>query len=160
MKTEDIIQLGDPRLYQKCTPVKESELPLVLEYRDQMAKLIEEVRKKYGFGRGIAAPQLGIMKRFFVLNIDNPSIFINPRFEYKSPEKFRLWDDCMSFPNLRVQLERHTNIRIVYMDSSWTQVHLEASGDMSELIQHEMDHLDGILSINRAGGSSDFKWEK
>ena len=75
MKTiHDILKLGDPRLYEMCEPVLESELPLVSDWVQQLNEAMEDIRRVYRFGRGIAAPQLGIMKRMFYLNLDRPYI--------------------------------------------------------------------------------------
>ena len=72
MKTiHDILKLGYPRLYQVCEPVLKSELDQVSEWTQQLHEAMEDIRRVYGFGRGIAAPQLGIMKRIFFLTIDS-----------------------------------------------------------------------------------------
>jgi peptide deformylase len=71
MKTiHDILTLGDPRLYENCEPVRQEELSQVMECVQQLHEAMANIRKVYGFGRGIAAPQLGIMKRLFYLNLD------------------------------------------------------------------------------------------
>ncbi len=75
---------------------------------------------------------------------------VNPEWLHRSKEAFRLWDDCFSFPNLLVYLERSKTVSIRYRDDSGSMQALEASDALSELIQHEMDHLDGILAIDRA----------
>jgi peptide deformylase len=98
----DLLLLGDPRLYETCEPVLETELPLVFGWVADLHNVMEEIRAKYQFGRGIAAPQLGIMKRLFYLNVDRPTIIINPELTVASEEMNELWDDCMSFPNLLV----------------------------------------------------------
>ncbi|MBZ5728646.1 MAG: peptide deformylase [Acidobacteriia bacterium] len=67
-----------------------------------------------------------------------------------APEKFRLWDDCFSFPNLMVWLERSQTVRIRFDNDAGEVERLEASGAFAELLQHEMDHLDGVLAIDRA----------
>ena len=98
MKTiNDIVLLGDKRLYEVCQPVKKSEIHFVKDWVADLDNVMKEIRAKYKFGRAIAAPQLGIMKRLIYMNIDKPVVFINPEFSYRSDEKFELWDDCMSF---------------------------------------------------------------
>ena len=87
MKTiHDILKLGDPRLYEVCTPVLREELPEVPVWIQQLHEAMEDVRRVYGFGRGIAAPQLGIMKRLFYLQLDRPYIVINPELKGLSEE--------------------------------------------------------------------------
>jgi len=96
--THDILKLGDPKLYQTCEPVLQSELPQVPEWTKQLHEAMEDIRRVYGFGRGIAAPQLGIMKRMLYLNLDRPYVVINPELKNLSSEKFELWMIACLFP--------------------------------------------------------------
>ena len=98
MKTlSDLLLLGDPRLYETCAPVERDELPLVAGWVADLHRVMQEIRAKYNFGRAIAAPQLGIMKRLIYMNTaeTGPVVFINPVLENLSDEQFELWDDCM-----------------------------------------------------------------
>lgn len=159
MKTiNDIVLLGDKRLYEVCDPIEKSELHFVKEWVTDLDNVMKEIRAKFDFGRAIAAPQLGIMKRLIYMNIDKPVVFINPEFSYMSDEKFELWDDCMSFPNLMVKVKRHKKISIKYLDENWETQEWKMENDLSELLQHEYDHLDGILCTMRAIDSKSFKW--
>lgn len=158
MKTiNDILKLGDPRLYEQCELVLESELILVSDWTQQLHEAMEDIRRVYQFGRGIAAPQLGIMKRMFYLNLDRPYIILNPELKDLSEEKFELWDDCMSFPNLLVKVKRHQSLRLEYLDENWEKQSWAVDGAISELIQHEYDHLDGVLCTMRAIDEKSFK---
>ncbi len=159
MKTlVDLLLLGDPRLYEKCEPVLQTELPLLADWVADMDNVMREIRAKYNFGRAIAAPQLGIMKRLIYMNIDRPIVFINPEFTWLSDEKFELWDDCMSFPNLLVKVARHKKLTINYLDENWQAQEWHMQDDLAELLQHEYDHLEGILCISRAVDPKGFKW--
>lgn len=160
MKTiHDILKLGDPRLYEICEPVLESELDQVSGWVQELHEAMADIRSVYGFGRGIAAPQLGIMKRMFYLNLDKPYVILNPELKNLSDEKFELWDDCMSFPNLLVNVKRHHSLTLVYRDEKWKEQEWKVSEAISELIQHEYDHLDGILCTMRAIDQKSFKWK-
>lgn len=154
----DLLLLGDERLYQNCEPVLRSELPKVKEWVTDLHNVMEEVRATYGFGRGIAAPQLGIMKRLFYLNLDHPRVIINPEIVEPSPEMFELWDDCMSFPNLLVRVQRHRSLTLKYLDENWNAQTWFVQDDAAELVQHEYDHLNGILCTMRALDEKSFKW--
>jgi peptide deformylase len=154
----DLLQLGNPLLYQVCEPVQQHELPLVTEWVNDLDNVMKEIRARYNFGRGIAAPQLGIMKRLFYLNIDKPIVFINPELANLSEEKFDVWDDCMCFPNLLVKVKRHKSLAINYLDQQWQPQSLSLENDLAELIQHEYDHLDGILCTMRAIDDKSFRW--
>jgi len=159
MKTlDDLLLLGDPRLYEVCEPVLQTELPLVKEWVVDMHNVMQQIRERYHFGRAIAAPQLGIMKRLVYMNIDQPVVFINPELHNLSVEKFELWDDCMSFPNLLVKVSRHQSLTIRYLDENWQPQQWQMSDNLSELLQHECDHLDGILCTMRALDEKAFKW--
>jgi peptide deformylase len=159
MKTlDDLLVLGDPRLYEICQEVTKEELPLVKEWVTDLHNVMQEIREKYNFGRAIAAPQLGIMKRVIYMNIDKPVVFINPVLENLSEEQFELWDDCMSFPRLLVKVKRHKSLTIRYLDENWQEQIWDMQNDLSELLQHEYDHLDGILCTMRAIDNKSFKW--
>jgi peptide deformylase len=155
----DLLLLGDSRLYETCEPILETELPLVPGWVADLHNVMEEIRVKYQFGRGIAAPQLGIMKRLIYLNIDQPTVIINPELTTVSDELDELWDDCMSFPNLLVRVRRHRNLTLSFRDEHWQpQVWNVSDWALSELIQHEYDHLNGVLCTMRAVDKQAFHW--
>ncbi|AXE16993.1 peptide deformylase [Runella rosea] len=160
MKTlADLLLLGDPRLYETCSPILPEEKPLVKSWVADLHNVMQEVRAKYGFGRAIAAPQLGIMKRLIYMNIDQPVVFINPELTHLSDEMFELWDDCMSFPNLLVKVKRHKSLTIKYLDGDWQPCEwIMDDSSLSELLQHEYDHLDGVLCTMRAIDDKSFRW--
>ncbi|MDO3624624.1 peptide deformylase [Mucilaginibacter sp. BT774] len=161
MKTiDDLLHLGDPRLYQICEPVLPGDLPMVSTWVADLHNVMQQIRERYHFGRAIAAPQLGIMKRLIYMNIDRPVVIINPVLSNLSDEKFELWDDCMSFPNLLVKVLRHREITIDYLDENGQPQQWHLRGDLSELLQHEYDHLEGILCTMRAVSEKAFKWRK
>ena len=155
---KDLLLLGDPRSYAVCDPVLSSDLPLVKDWVADLDNVMAEVKARYNFGRAIAAPQLGIMKRLIYMNIDRPVVFINPELTHLSEEMFELWDDCMSFPNLLVKVQRHRSLTIKYLDERWQPREWDMKDDLSELLQHEYDHLNGVLCTMRAVDEKSFKW--
>ena len=157
---DDILLLGDSRLYEVSETISEDEIPSVKDWVESMHEVMEAIRVEYKFGRAIAAPQLGIMKRLIYMNIDAPIIIINPKFTYLSEDKFQVWDDCMSLPNLFVKVLRHKEAIIQFRDENWELQEWRLSGDLSELLQHEYDHLDGILCTMRAIDEKSFKWRR
>ncbi len=159
MAVRDILLLGDPRLYEKSVPVIKGELEQLSPSINLMFETILDFRKKYGAGRAIAAPQIGLLKRIICLNIDHPVAIINPGLSNLSDEMFELWDDCMSFPNLLVKVKRHKNLMLTFYDERWEKQTWLLEDDMAELIQHEYDHLDGILAIQRAIDEKSFHWK-
>lgn len=154
----DLLLLGDPRLYQVCQPVTEEELVHVKDWVQDLHEVMEDIRREYKFGRAIAAPQLGIMKRLIYMNIDKPVVIINPELRFIGTEKFVLWDDCMSFPHLLVKLERYKKVELKFRDKNWKEQCWLLEDDLSELVQHEYDHLEGILCTMRAIDKQSFKW--
>ena len=155
---QDLLLLGNPTLYEVSLPVLKSELTLVKEWVGDLHNVMEEIRARYKFGRAIAAPQLGIMKRVIYMNIDKPVVFINPEFTYVSDQMFEVWDDCMCFPNLLVRVMRHKELTVKYLDQNWQSQEWKMKDDLAELLQHEYDHLDGILCTMRAIDDKSFRW--
>ena len=154
---EDILQLGNPLLYEVSEPVLQSELSMVPEWINDMDNVMQQIRAKYKFGRAIAAPQLGIRKRLIYLKIDKPVVIINPHLSKLSFEMIELWDDCMCFPNLLVKVKRHKSLTINYLDQIWQHQKWNLKDDLAELLQHEYDHLDGKLYTMRAIDNKSFK---
>ena len=149
MPARRIIQLGDPLLRAISAPVPTAAeaAPIFDDLRDTL----HEFQRTHGFGRGISAVQIGEARRLIYIEFAGRAYQLrNPEFEFQSEEKFRLWDDCFSFPNLLVWLERARRVRIRYQNENGDIIQLEAEGAFSELLQHEMDHLDGVLAIDRA----------
>lgn len=150
MAVREILLLGDPRLYEVCSPVAPEERATLQPVVDDLHDTMMDFRRRYGAGRAIAAPQIGVMKRLVYMHVDRPVVFVNPVLDEWSDERMTLWDDCMSFPDLLVRLERHRRCRITYEDLEG-QPHTWVLEDaLSELLQHECDHLDGILAVSRA----------
>lgn len=160
MTIKDILLIGDPRLYEISEPVQQEELSDIAPIVAQLGEVIKEFRATYGAGRAIAAPQLGIMKRLIVMNIDEPVAIINPVIYDYSDEQFEMWDDCMSFPNLLVKVRRHQKCTMKFRDLHWEEQVWELEGDLSELMQHEYDHLNGILATMRAVDDQSLKWRR
>ena len=109
-----------------------------------------DFRKKYKAGRAIAAPQIGVMKRLVYMHLQSPVVFINPVLDNFSRRTFELWDDCMSFPDILVKVKRHKSCEIYFRDLKWKKHSMILEENLSELLQHEVDHLNGILAIQRA----------
>ncbi len=156
----DLLTLGDTRLYEICEPVTPAEAPLIEGWVADLHNVMQEIRATYHFGRGIAAPQIGVMKRLFYIHLDRPIVVVNPALKELSEEKFELWDDCMCFPNLLVRVKRHASLTLEYVDAAWRPQEWRVQGDLSELIQHEYDHLDGVLCTMRALDDKAFRWRK
>jgi len=152
--SDAILPLGDPRLRLQAATVLDVRDPVFRAENARLQATLEAFRQAHGFGRGVAAPQIGIPKRFIALNLgQGPLALINPELTWSSPETFTLWDDCMCFPWLLVRVRRHASISVSFLDERGERQHWQRLGRAeSELIQHEYDHLDGILATDRAEG--------
>jgi peptide deformylase len=111
---------------------------------------LAEFREKKGFGRAIAAPQIGKLVRVVFLGVGEPRPLINPRIVWQSTEQMELWDDCFSFPDLMVRVRRAAWVKVAYQDEHGAERELDAKNQLAELLQHEIDHLDGVLATDRA----------
>ena len=147
---KEVLLLGNPKLYEVSRPVAQAELGGLKEVVNDLHDTLMDFKQRYGAGRAIAAPQIGVMKRLLYMYIDRPVVFINPELRDMSTEMMVVWDDCMCFPDLLVKVERHKTCTIAFRDTDWNRREMFLEGDMSELLQHEYDHLDGILAVSRA----------
>ena len=149
---DPILPLGDPRLRRVCTAVPAVLDPEILEEIRRVKGALAAFRAERGFGRGLAAPQLGIPRRIVALDLgQGPRVLLDPVLTWRSPETFTLWDDCMCFPDLLVKVRRHRSVSLAARDEAGRPLVLERVGQAeSELLQHELDHLDGILAVDRA----------
>jgi len=161
MAVHEILLLGNENLYKECKEVLKYEIDKAKQIVNDLHDTMMNFRNKYGFGRAIAAPQINEPYRIIYMNFDNTSIaFINPRLEFPETEQFEMWDDCMSYPGLEVKLLRYKKCTVYYKDLAWQDCILEFEGDLAELIQHEYDHLDGILAVQRAIDNKSFRINK
>ena len=155
--------LGDPILRAKCEPITRPGSTAVRVIMDDMRETLRDWQSRFGSGRAIAAPQIGAPVRMIYLEMDKPWPMINPEIVDIGNEDFEVWDDCFSFPNLLVLLERSVSVTVEYETAEGTRT-LPASGALSELLQHEMDHLDGVLAVDRAIGRDGLctreEWER
>src|SRR3954463_11100943 len=153
MAVREILQLGNPVLRERSLPVAD---PAALEVRDLIRDLADTLahwRAETGYGRAIAAPQIGVLQRVIFLKLPGaePWPLINPEIAQRSEDKMVVWDACLSFLSIFMQVERHREIKVRYQNLEGEKVEVDAGEDrnLSELLQHEIDHLDGILAIDR-----------
>ncbi len=158
-KLDDLLLIGNPLLYEVSEPVLKSEMHLLPGWKADLHNVMEEVRAKYHFGRGIAAPQLGIMKRVIFINTGDPLLIINPELHDLSDDMIELWDDCMCLPNLLVKVKRHRSLTLRYLNERWEHCEWHVTDDLAELVQHEYDHLNGVLCTMRAVDNKSYKWK-
>ena len=148
----DVLLLGDPRLRLRSAEVHHFDDPVFAAACADLAATLAAFRARYGFGRAISAPQIGVPLRLIAVNLGDGTFFVvNPVVTWKSEATFTMWDDCMSFPDLLVRVARHESLSLEWVDESngrkeWRELDRAAA----ELLQHEIDHLDGVLAVDRA----------
>lgn len=153
MTVRTVLQLGDPRLRQVAAAVKDPAAPGIRSLVQDLADTLGHWRAASGYGRAIAAPQIGVDLRviFLQLPLSAPWPLINPHIVMRSRETTLIWDGCLSFLSVFMQVERHCEIIVRYQDvqSEWHECAAGSEQDLAELLQHEIDHLDGILAVDR-----------
>jgi peptide deformylase len=153
MAIRTVLQLGDPGLREIAKRVDDPTAPRIRALVEDLADTLAYWKKTTGYGRAIAAPQIGAGLRVIFLQLPgaDPWPFVNPEIIQRSEEKIVVWDACLSFLSIFMQVERHREIVVRYQDlqGAWHEVRAGAARDLSELLQHEIDHLDGILAVDR-----------
>ena len=138
---------GDPVLKSKATPVDRFDDTL----RQQVQRMAGIMRDAIGVG--LAAPQLGISQRLLVYRIGSEAplvTLVNPELEWRSEDVEPAEEGCLSIPGVAVDVERPVHVRVRALDEHGEERSVEASGLEARVIQHEMDHLDGVLMLDRA----------
>lgn len=156
MAVREILILGNPQLYKESAKVEREELEKLGPLLEDLKDTLMDFRERYGWGRGIAAPQIGMLKRVVYLHVNQPVILINPVIKIRSRRKIETWDNCMSFPDLLVRVKRYKRCKVEYRDESWEKRSMYLEGKLAFLIQHEVDHLNGILATQRAVDDKSF----
>ena len=156
MAVRDILLLGNPVLWKPSKPVTDVKSRQTGEIITNLSDTLADFVARHGFGRGIAAPQIGVLQRIIFIDVGEPFAMINPSVVNASAEQMELWDDCFSFPDLMVRVKRSVEITVSFTRQSGLEQQLEARNSLSELLQHEIDHLDGILATDRAIDSRSF----
>lgn len=155
----EILLIGNPQLYEVSDEVLQSEYDTISSIVQDLHDTILHFKNQHGFGRAIAAPQIGVMKRIIYMYIDKPVVFVNPVLKDLSDDMIEVWDDCFCIPNFLIKVKRHRTLTIEYLDENWNAQEMTLEGHLSELLQHEHDHLDGILATSRAIDGRSFAYK-
>lgn len=145
MALREILIVPDPRLKKECEPVTEVND----EIRQLLSDMLETMYAAPGIG--LAAPQIGVMKRVVVMDVSDdkdkpePLKLINPEIIWESEDTSIYQEGCLSIPDQYADVERPIEVGVRYLDENGKEQEIEADGLLSTCIQHEVDHLDGIL---------------
>jgi peptide deformylase len=141
-----VIKFGDPVLRSAASPVSEFDDQLA-EEADRMIGLMRD-----SIGVGLAATQLGVLRRMLVFQVGTeaePTVLVNPEVEWRSEDAATAEEGCLSLPGVVVDVERPLFVRARALDVRGEPLTVEASGLEARVIQHEVDHLDGVLMLDR-----------
>lgn len=149
MSTLPILRWPDPRLSTPCAPVG--------EITDEVARLVAAMLETMyaAPGRGLAAPQVGVLTRLFVMDVNgatgprDPRIFLDPVIVARSDETLTGPEGCLSLPGLVAEVERSAEIALVWRDLDGTEQRETLAGFPAVCAQHEIDHLDGLVTLDR-----------
>lgn len=141
-----VVKFGDPVLKSKASPVREVGSAV----RSEVERMVTIMRD--GMGVGLAATQVGILRRLLVFQAapGEPTALVNPEVEWLSDELVVAEEGCLSLPRVALDVERPLHARVSGLDLEGDEVTIEASGLEARVIQHEIDHLDGVLILDRA----------
>src|SRR5918995_5911867 len=155
MPVRDVLQLGNPTLREVAGPIEDPGSPEVAALVADLGDTLAYWRRTTGYGRAIAAPQIGVRKRLIFLNLGvnlgEPWAMINPAIVERSEGTVVVWDACLSFLFVFCRVVRHREVTVRYQDlqGEWHELEAGVESDLSELLQHEIDHLDGVLDVDR-----------
>ncbi|AJD50179.1 peptide deformylase [Thalassospira xiamenensis M-5 = DSM 17429] len=145
MALRDILIVPDPRLKQECEEVA--------QVNDEIRELLDDMLETMyaAPGIGLAAPQIGVMKRVVVMDVSDdkekpqPLKLVNPEIIWESEDTSVYQEGCLSIPEQYADVERPAEVGLRYLDENGKEHEIEADGLLATCIQHELDHLDGIL---------------
>ena len=145
----DLRTFGDPVLKTRAAPVE--------TFDDSLARLAQEMlaTMREQEGVGLAANQVGRLKRILVAAVeDQEYVIVNPTIEERARSTEKDLEGCLSIPGIQVEVERPTAVTVSGQDASGAPLRLEASGLLARVLQHEVDHLDGVLILDRTDRQS------
>ena len=155
MAVRDILLLGNAQLYKESTKVKRGELDKLMPVFEDLQDTLLDFRERFGWGRAIAAPQIGILKRIVYMHVNQPVVLINPVIKLRNRRKTLVWDDCMSFPDLMIKVKRYRRCKVEYRDTNWRKQSMYLESKLAALMQQRRCRtLIGCASIAMDDGGA------
>ena len=162
----DIIQLGNPHLRRTSTVISDLSSAHFQSFIDSLLQLV--VDKK---GMGIAAAQVDVAQRVFIMCSRpnsrypdapemTPTVVINPEITWASAEKKKDWEGCLSLPGIRALVPRHHAIKVNYLSRTGATIEAEYTGFIARIFQHELDHLNGMVFLDRVESIDEIMMEQ
>jgi peptide deformylase len=164
MAVRPVRLLGDPILRARCDRVRSARSAAVRLVADDLQETLRDLKARHSMGRALSAPQIGAPIRIVYIEVDRPWFLVNPEIVDIGTQDFLVWDDCFSIPELLVRVQRAFRIKVQYQDLGGKSHVVDAEASQAELLQHEIDHLDGVLMVDRPAGLDPFclkqEWNK
>ncbi|MBU0476738.1 peptide deformylase [Patescibacteria group bacterium] len=141
---KSIIKFPNPILGQKSKEVKD----ITQDVKELIEDMVETMKESQGVG--LAAPQVGVLKRIIIVKTqEGPQAFVNPKIIKKSKEKETEEEGCLSLLGIRLDIKRAKEVEVEALDKEGREIKIKVQDLTARIIQHEIDHLDGILFIDR-----------
>ena len=165
MAIKEVLKMGDPFLLNTAQPISSEEMALLPALLEDMFDTMRHLS-----GAGLAAPQIGVGKRVVIFGIENnprypeiepvpTTILINPKIEVLGETQAMGWEGCLSVPGMRGMVSRHSHIRYTGLTEKGEVIDRTVDGFHARVVQHECDHLDGILYPMKVDDMSLFGFE-
>ena len=153
----EVIKIGNPKLRMNCALVDVADIQTE-DFQAFLNSMRETMHLENGVG--IAAPQVGVLQRFFIMEMQGSArypdkksfsllVAINPEIEVVGDELQDSWEGCLSIPNMRGKLKRHKHIKLSALDQNGNAYTLELTDFPAIVAQHELDHLNGVMFVDR-----------
>jgi peptide deformylase len=145
-----MLELGNPLLRQVAAVVDDPQDPSVHEVLRDLRDTLADFRHRNGWGRALSAPIIGVPLRIILIEYDERSmVLINPVFEQWSSDQESVYESCITFPSLWGMVSRPVQVVVQALDEAGIPHRWEASGPFGRTLQHEIDHLDGLIWLDR-----------
>lgn len=150
MAVRPTLQLGNPLLRQAAQPIDDVHSAETQALLADLWDTLRDFRRRHGWGRALSAPVIGVPLRAIVVDFqDQALVLINPRFERWSREQEYRYESCITFGSIWGAVYRPTRVTVVALDADGLERRYEATGPLARLMQHEIDHLDGLVWLDR-----------
>jgi peptide deformylase len=150
MAVRPTLQLGNPLLRQAALPIDDIHSAGTQALIADLWDTLHDFRRRYGWGRALSAPVIGVPLRVIVVDFEEQQlVLINPRFERWSREQEFAYESCITFSAIWGAVHRPARVTVVALDSDAVERRYETAGPLARLMQHEIDHLDGLVWLDR-----------
>lgn len=150
MPVRAVLELGDPLLRRQAQLVEDPRDPATQSLIVDLWDTLHDFQQRNGWGRALAAPVVGVDQRVVVISThDQQYVLVNPRFETWGRTQMVAYETCIAFASIWGQVSRPETVVVVALDGNGIEQRFELEGELARLFQHEIDHLDGLVWLDR-----------